>query len=147
MTEFARYLNIRSATSPVLSPDSSRVAFLSDITGNYQVWSVSTGPEVRAWPQQLTFLPDKVWAIHGAESAGHLLAVSDVGGNEKQQFYLITNYGGEDSHDVRRLTTDDEAIHRFGGWSADGRRILYASNVRNGVDFDLYVMEIESGAR
>lgn len=39
--DFARYLNIRSASMPVLSSDGARVAFLSDISGNYQVWSVN----------------------------------------------------------------------------------------------------------
>jgi dipeptidyl aminopeptidase/acylaminoacyl peptidase len=147
MTDFARYLNIRAATSPVLSPDGSRVAFLSDITGNDQVWSVAVNPEEGEWPRQLTFFPDKVWEVHGTGGAEHLLAVSDVGGNEKQQLYLITNYGSVDGHEVRRLTAADEAIHRFGGWSEDGGRILYASNERNGVDFDLYHMEIVSGER
>ncbi|MEZ4830719.1 MAG: S9 family peptidase [Caldilineaceae bacterium] len=142
MTDFARYLNIRNANSPVLSPDGRRVAFLSDITGNYQVWSVATDPHSQAWPRQLTFFADKVWEVHGTGAADHLLAVSDVGGNEKQQFYLVTNYGGKDGHDVRRLTRDTDAIHRFGGWSADGQRILYTSNARNGVDFDLYIMDI-----
>jgi dipeptidyl aminopeptidase/acylaminoacyl peptidase len=146
MTTFARYLNIRSATSPVISPEGSRIAFLSDITGNDQVWSVAVNPTGGEWPRQLTFFPDKVWEVHGTGAADHLLAVSDVGGNEKQQFYLITNYGSADGHDVRRLTLDDEAIHRFGGWSADGQRILYVSNVRNGIDFDLYSMDISSGA-
>ena len=46
---------------------------------------------------------------------------------------------------MRRLTTDDDAIHRFGAFSKDGARIVYASNGRNGVDFDTYVMEIASG--
>jgi dipeptidyl aminopeptidase/acylaminoacyl peptidase len=145
MTTFARYLNIRTATSPVISPDGSRVAFLSDITGNDQVWSVAVNPAPGEWPRQLTFFPDKVWELHGTGSVEQLLAVSDIGGNEKQQFYLITNYGSAQGHDVRRLTVDDDAIHRFGGWSADGQRILYASNVRNGVDFDLYLMDIASG--
>ncbi|MBI1297531.1 alpha/beta fold hydrolase [bacterium] len=145
MTDFARYLNVRSATSPVLSPDGRRVAFLSDITGNYQVWSIATDPNSKDWPRQLTFFADKVWELHGSGAADHLLAVSDVGGNEKQQFYLITNYGGKDGHDVRRLTHQDDAIHRFGGWSGDGRRILYTSNARNSIDFDLYVMDIGGG--
>lgn len=145
MTDFARYLNSRSAQMPVLSPDGSRVAFLSDSTGNLQVWSASTDPDSGEWPRQLTFFTDKVWEIHGTGGAQHLLAVGDVGGNERQQFYLISGYGGEGGHDVRRLTSDDNAIHRFGGFSGDGQRILYAANGRNGVDFDLFQMDATSG--
>lgn len=142
MIDFARYLNIRSATTPILSADGRRVAFLSDITGAFQVWSA---PVEGGWPQQLTFFPDKVWEVHGAAGADHLLAVSDVGGNERQQFYLITNFGGSAGHDVRRLTPNQEAIHRFGGFSRDGQRVIYTSNARNGVDFDTYVLDIASG--
>ena len=148
---FARYLNIRSAHSPVLAPDGSRVAFLSDITGNYQVWSVGLGAEpAQRWPCQLTFFADKVWEIHGTPAANHLIAVGDVGGNERQQFYLISNYGvdanGHAAHEVRKLTTNDAAIHRFGVWSKDGQQIYYTSNARNNVDFDLYRMTLVTGA-
>ncbi len=86
MYNFARYLNIRSATTPALSADGTQVAFLSDISGNFQVWSVSIANEQLAWPQQLTFFTDKVWGLHGTSTATHLIAVSDVGGNEHQQF-------------------------------------------------------------
>lgn len=146
MPDFANYLNIRSAHSPVLSPDGSRVAFLTDITGTYQVWSAPTAPGACEWPRQLTFFADKVWEVHGTRGAAHLLAVGDVGGNERQQFYLISGYGGgEEGHDVRRLTPNDDAIHRFGAFSQDGQGILYTSNQRNGTDFDLYVLNIPSG--
>ena len=84
--DFARYLNIRSATTPVLSPDGARVAFLSDITGSYQVWSAPVAGN--DWPQQLSFFEDKVWELYGSSAAPHLIAVGDVGGNERQQFYL-----------------------------------------------------------
>ena len=70
--DFARYLNIRSAHSPVLAPDGSRVAFLSAITGNDQVWSVGLDAEpAQRWPCQLTFFADKVWEIHGTPAAGN----------------------------------------------------------------------------
>jgi len=148
--EFARYLNIRSAVNPVLSPDGSRVAYLTDVTGNFQVWSVGTRGEGDArWPRQLTFLSEKVWELHGTGAASHLIAVSDVGGNERFQFYLVNNYGvdadGHDAYDVRRLTTRDDVIHQFGAWSRDGRKIVYTSNARNGVHFDLYEMDLETG--
>ncbi|MGL4650933.1 MAG: TolB family protein, partial [Caldilineaceae bacterium] len=148
--DFARYLNIRSAVNPVLSQDGSRVAYLTDVTGNFQVWSVGTrGDGLARWPRQLTFLPEKVWELHGTGAASHLIAVSDVGGNERFQFYLVSNYGvdgdNHDAYEVRRLTTHDEAIHEFGAFSRDGRQILYTSNARNGIHFDLYRMDLESG--
>ncbi|MEZ4725665.1 MAG: S9 family peptidase [Caldilineaceae bacterium] len=144
--DFVRYLNIRSANTPMLAADGTRVAFLSDVTGNYQVWSVGLQDEpAQRWPRQLTFFADKVWEVHGTPAANHLIAVGDVGGNERQQFYLISNYGA-DAHDVRKLTTNDAAIHRFGVWSRDGQRIFYTSNARNNVDFDLYTMDLSTGA-
>lgn len=148
--DFARYLNIRSAHTPVLAAAGSRVAFLSDITGNYQVWSVGmTDDHQQRWPCQLTFFADKVWEIYGTPAATHLLAVGDVGGNERHQFYLISNYGidenGSFAHEVRRLTTNDGAIHRFGVWSGDGQQLYYTSNARNHVDFDLYRLDLATG--
>ncbi len=152
--DFARYLNIRSATAPRLSPDGTTVSFLSDITGNQQVWRVSALPEALPhWPEQLTFFADKVWDIHGTPAVDHLVATSDVGGNERQQLYLITvdrpaaQGDSNSAHNVRRLTTDDEAIHRFGAFSANGREIVYTANVRNGTDFDPYWMDLSTGER
>ncbi|MEM7134734.1 MAG: S9 family peptidase [Chloroflexota bacterium] len=159
---FDQYLNIRSAISPMVSPDGRRVAFLSDITGNFQVWSIGLKQNPsEQWPRQLTFFTDKVWEIHGTKVTPHLIAVSDVGGNERQQLYLISNYGARDvdradgnhaenalgleGHDVRRLTSNDDAIHRFGAWSKDGSQIVYTSNERNNVDFDVYIMDVGSG--
>ncbi len=150
MTDFARYLNIRSATSPAPAAAGDRIAFLSNTTGNYQVWSAPSVPSFEdPWPRQLTFLPDKVWEVHGTAGADHLIAVSDAGGNERQQFYLITNAGdtpqGARAHDVKRMTHDDGAIHVFGAWSADGQQIVYTSNQRNNVDFDIYRMDLRTG--
>ncbi|MEZ4658813.1 MAG: S9 family peptidase [Caldilineaceae bacterium] len=150
MYDFARYLNIRAAHSPALSRSGNRLAFLSDITGNFQVWSIGLqGDAADSWPVQLTFFADKVWELHASPAADQLIAVSDVGGNERQQFYLISNFGvyetGEQNHDVRRLTDNDAAIHRFGAWSKDGAQILYTSNARNNVDFDLYRLDVASG--
>lgn len=178
--DFARYLNIRSASTPVFAAGGQRVAFLSDITGNFQVWDVAleqhlgTQPALppdenaeTSWPQQLTFFSDKVWELHAAPSAPYLVAVSDTGGNERQQFYLITYHYEQaaaasavetvdqkatspspkaiSGHDIRKLTTDEQAIHRFGVWSKDSKRLYYTSNARNNVDFDLYVMQLPDG--
>jgi dipeptidyl aminopeptidase/acylaminoacyl peptidase len=123
---------------------------LSDITGNYQVWSVGLGGDAAAcWPRQLTFFADKVWEIHGTPAIDHLIAVADAAGNELQQFYLVSNYGvnadGREGHTVRPLTQNADAIHTFGVWSQDGQTILYTSNARNDIDFDIYRMDLARG--
>ena len=51
--EFARYLKIRSAWGASWSPDTRRVAFLTEMTGVPQVWEVPA--EGSSWPEQLTF--------------------------------------------------------------------------------------------
>ena len=60
---FQNYLSVRSAYSPTFDASGSRVAFLTDITGIPQVWSVElTG----GWPHQLTFFDERVTSVEWA---------------------------------------------------------------------------------
>jgi dipeptidyl aminopeptidase/acylaminoacyl peptidase len=135
---FERYLNIRSAYTPAWLSEGRRVAFLTDITGTPQVWAVDAAG---GWPDQLTFFQDKVWSLTAAPDGSRLVCVRDMGGNERYQLFLVSGDGLE----VRRLTHNDEAIHQFPLWSHDGKRIVYASNVRNGVHFDIYIQVVDDG--
>jgi len=136
--DFERYLNIRSAYTPVWLYRGQRVAFLTEITGTPQVWAVdATG----GWPDQLTFFQDKVWTLDASSDGDRLICTRDVGGNERYQLFLLSGDGVE----VRRLTQDDEAIHHFGSWSHDGQRIAYVSNARDGIHFDVYLQAVEGG--
>jgi len=134
--DFERYLNIRSAYTPVWTSKDRRVAFLSDITGTPQVWAVDAGG---GWPDQLTFFEDKVWSLDASPTGNRLICTRDVGGNERYQLFLISDDGSE----LRRLTPNDDAVHHFGSWSHDGQRIAYVSNARNGRDFDVYLQAID----
>jgi dipeptidyl aminopeptidase/acylaminoacyl peptidase len=136
--DFERYLNIRSAYTPAWLEGGRRVAFLTDITGTPQVWSVPGGG---GWPDQLSFFQDKVWAVSASPTGDRLICTRDIGGDERYQLFLISADGAE----VTRLTQESEAIHHFGGWSHDGNRFTYVSNARNGVHFDVYIQEIPSG--
>ncbi|MCA1555801.1 MAG: alpha/beta fold hydrolase, partial [Acidobacteria bacterium] len=46
---------------------------------------------------------------------------------------------------VRQLTDAPKIRYNFGAWSADGRRISYASNKRNPNFFDVYTMDVQTG--
>jgi dipeptidyl aminopeptidase/acylaminoacyl peptidase len=133
-----RYLNIRAAASPALAPGGDRVAFLLNVTGTPQVWSVGAAG---GWPEQLTFYTDRVDFVRWSPDGAGMIFGKAVGGNENAQLYWMSPDGAQ----VRELTGAPNVRHNFGAWSADGRRISYASNKRNPNFFDIYVMDVATG--
>jgi len=133
-----RYLNIRSASSPALSPNGERVAFLTNITGTPQVWIVDARG---GWPEQLTFYTDRVDFVEWSPDGANLIFSKAVGGNENAQLYLLSPDGSQ----IKALTDAPKIRHNFGAWSHDGKRISYASNKRDPNFFDVYVMDVATG--
>lgn len=142
MTQFAfsRFLNVRNAYSPTISPDGARVAFLSDITGVPQVWSV---PVAGGWPEQLTFHTERVATVQYAPDGSQILYGMDTGGNERQGLHLVTPDGVE----AQPLEADPAIIHTWGAWSPDSTQIAYSANSRDARFFDLYVRPLDGAAR
>lgn len=136
-----QYLNIRSAISPAVSPDGSQVAFVSNITGIWQVFLMSADG---GWPDQLTFFNSGATSVSWRPDGRFLVVGADQDGNERTQLFLITPTGVI----VARLTDEPAVIHSFGGWANSGRAICFASNSRDVRFFDVYTMAIdETGAR
>jgi dipeptidyl aminopeptidase/acylaminoacyl peptidase len=133
------FLSARSIASATMPPDGKRVAFLTNITGFNQVWITSSEG---GWPEQLTFLPDRVqfvqWSPAPDASRLPLIYGQDAGGNERTALFLLSPEGGP----PEPLTSNPRAIHNFGGWSPDGTRIAYASNERDERFFDIYVLDV-----
>jgi dipeptidyl aminopeptidase/acylaminoacyl peptidase len=136
--DIGRFLNVRSAFSPSLSPDGTQLAFRTSITGKPQLWVVDADG---GWPHQLTFgesvtfnawSPGGEWILYG----------SDRGGNEREGYYLISADGARE----RELLAPSEAFRVFGAFSPDGRKVAYSSTQRNGRDFDVYVLDLATGS-
>ncbi|MEJ5311515.1 MAG: S9 family peptidase [Anaerolineae bacterium] len=145
-TSIARYLNVRNAYGPTISGDGKRLAFLTDITGMPQVWQVPlTGePGAILWPEQLTFETDRVMlAQFSPLENGRLLYTRDIGGNEKQQLFLLSEDG---SADVNLTHGFEEVTHSFGAWAKDGNAIYFAANRRNPALFDFYRQPLDGEA-
>ncbi len=143
MYPFESYLNVRSAHSPSFSHDGQRLAFLTNISGVDEVWSVPVDVHapLPAWPEQLTFRGERAGGAKYAPAAEKLLVSGDIGANERHQFYLLTNSGTP----LSTLTTQPEVIHQFGDWSPDGTLITFASNARDPRYFDIYEQEVPYG--
>ncbi len=138
--DFARFLNVRTAYAASPNPDGSRVAFLHDVTGVPQVWSVaSTG----GWPEQVTFFGERVSALEYSPSGEWVLFGMDSGGNERQGLYVASPSGEE----VVPLETEPDVIHSWGAWSPDGKQVAFASNRRDQRYFDVYVRPLDGDSR
>jgi len=130
--DIERYLNIRSAGAPTISPDGDRLAFLLDTTGVPQVWLLDAA---ESWPDQLTFYDERITFVDYSPTNPEIAFGMDEGGNERQQFYRLDPHNGE----VVPLTDRPDAKHRWGGWSHDGSRFAFTSNRRDNAVFDVYV--------
>lgn len=137
MAGIREYLEIRAATPTSFSPDGSKVLVLSDLTGTYQPYRVPrTGGPLEA----VVRLDDPVdaWYLPATDEA---LVSMDHGGDERHQLYVMA----DDGTGLRPVVHDPGVIHRPGGVTRDGARLAYASNARNGVDFDVYVVPLAGG--
>jgi dipeptidyl aminopeptidase/acylaminoacyl peptidase len=135
--DIARFLNVRTASAPSLSPDGAQLAFRTQISGAPQLWVVDAAG---GWPRQLTFgepvtfhrwSPTGEWIVYGV----------DRNGNEREGFYLITPDGTRE----RELLAPSDAFRTFGEFTRDGRRIAYATTERNGIDFDIHLLDVATG--
>ncbi len=136
--DIERFLNVRTAYSPSLSPDGSTLAFRTQITGEPQLWAVDARG---GWPRQLTF--GESVTFHAFSPTGEWIAYgSDRAGNEREGFWLISPDGTRE----RELLAPSDAFRVFGAFTSDGRHILYATTERTGVEFDIHRLDVETGA-
>ena len=135
MADLRDYLEIRTALPANFSPDGSKVLVLSNLPGTFQLYRVARGggrlEQVRHFDEPVSgaYLP----------TTDEIVVSVDAGGNERHQLYLLRDDGSR----LRTLIEVPEAIHRVGGATRDGAMLAYASNGRNGVDFDVYVLPLD----
>jgi dipeptidyl aminopeptidase/acylaminoacyl peptidase len=135
--DVVRYLLAQGAKAAELSPDGKKLGFEWAVTGEPQLWLVDAAG---GWPQQLTF-GGAITFFRWSPDGKNLLVGRDAKGNEREGYYLISTDGSEE----RQLLPLSDAFRQFGMFSFDGRRFIYSSTERNGIDFDIYVGDVGSG--
>lgn len=136
--DIARYLLANGVQGATMSPRGDYLAVLSLITGTRQLWLV---PAAGGQPRQMTFgngITFWRWAPDGQS----LIYGADNDGNEQEAYYRI-------SLDGRReeliMAAQAGAFRAMGDVLPDNNRIVFASTERNGLDFDIYVRNLETG--
>jgi dipeptidyl aminopeptidase/acylaminoacyl peptidase len=131
------FLEVKVSFSAGFSPDASRVVYMNNDTGTLQLYAVSREGGERT---QLTDFPDSISSYIYSPAEEKIIFSKSDGGDENAQLFFLNLATGE----IGSLTQKKEVRHNLGSFSRDGNYISYASNERNGKDFDVYVMDIHT---
>ncbi len=129
---------IQSATSPTLSPDGRRIAYLSNASGSPQIWIVDIGGGA---PRQVTNLPDPVGSVYWSPTADRLAFTVAPGGGLNTQIWVM-NADGSGS---KRLTPGGKENSALYGWTRDGRHLMADSNKDNPAARDAALIDVATG--
>ena len=130
MGDLRTLLELRQAYPLSWSSDGSWLLVASDLSGTRQLYRL---PLDSGQLEQLTNYAEPVEGQLLPDD--RLLLEIDEGGNERTQLYL----------DGAPLVLDSNYIHRSPHVSRDGALLAYATNRRNGLDFDIVARRLESG--
>ena len=131
-----RYLQIRAATVAGHLP-SGELGYLADVTGLLQLWRVA--PD--GLHEQVTFGKERITAALASPGEERWVIARDAGGNERHALFSVDAAGSSEL----ALSHDPEAIHVPGAFSPDGRQVAFTHTGRNGVDFDVAVVDVSGG--
>ena len=104
---------IGSATSPSFSPDGKTIAYVTNLGGLPQVWTVDAAG---GYPQLVTAFDDAVGSVQWSPDGAWLAFTLAPGGGMNEQVYLVR----PDGTGLKRLTDGGKETNRLGPWSHDG---------------------------
>ena len=137
MADLRALLEMRQASPLSFSHDGELLLVGSDIPGTRQLYVVPVrGGELRPLthfdePVAGQLLPD-----------GRVLLEKDAGGNERTQLYLLDAVAGAEPEP---LVVDPRFIHASPHVGRGGTLLAYATNRRNGTDFDVVARDLRTG--
>jgi dipeptidyl aminopeptidase/acylaminoacyl peptidase len=117
------------------SPDGSQVAFISNISGRNNLWTIGAGG---GWPTQLTISDQRQAAPAWSPDGKWLAYMSDKDGNELWDIYLVSPHSGE----VTRLTAKSESAEEQPAWSPDSKQVAYMSKAKSSPSFEIETIDI-----
>jgi Tol biopolymer transport system component len=122
-------------SSPRLSPDSKRIAFISARDGNDELYMIDVdGANLARVTQTNAPEYDISWSPNGQT----ILFVSEKDGNP--EIYSISRNGSN----LKRLTFN-AVVDRYPIWSPDGDRIAFVSYLDG--DADIFIMDSDGGGQ
>ncbi|MFW9920693.1 MAG: prolyl oligopeptidase family serine peptidase [Candidatus Thorarchaeota archaeon] len=127
---FKRYLGVETAGGASWHPSSTKIAFVYDAPGFYQIFTTEIDEGRTIWPNRITFENDRCTEVKYL-SDGSLIFSMDAGGNENFQIGHVSNRG-----ELKWITTDLDAKHRIS--HVDDSGFYYLANIEDKARLDIY---------
>jgi dipeptidyl aminopeptidase/acylaminoacyl peptidase len=125
---------VGSASGPTFSPDGKTIAFVTNVSGSPQVWTV---PTAGGYPELLTAFDDPVGGVRWSPDGKTLAFSLAPGGGMNTQVYVMSPTG----LNVKMLTAGGKTNNWLADWTRDGRAIAISSNRRAGEAMDAYFVD------
>lgn len=125
----------RAIAGSAWSPDDKQIAFITNISGRYNIWLV---PSQSGWPMQLTISNQRQINIAWSPKGRWIAYNSDYDGNEQWDLFLVSTSNGQ----VVNLTNTPEVSEESAAWSPDGEKLAYSVKPKQLPNYELDVMEV-----
>jgi protease II len=133
-SQFMKYLSIETIGGATWHPNGKKIAFVSNTSGYYQIYSCEVSKGLTCSRTQLTSEMDRCTDPRYL-SDGTLIFTRDRGGDENFQIGLI-----DENNKVHWLTTELDAKHRIGYISND--YLYFSANIIDKTRLDVYRWKI-----
>src|SRR5947209_7395427 len=117
------------------SPDDKQIAFVTTISGRYNVWLV---PAQSGWPVQLTVSNDRQINIAWSPKGRWIAYNSDYNGNEQWDLFVVSVDNGQ----VVNLTNTPEVSEEGAAWSPDGEKLAYTVKPKQSPNYEIDTIDI-----
>jgi dipeptidyl aminopeptidase/acylaminoacyl peptidase len=132
-----RMAKVSGAWSPSLSPDGKRLALVSNLNGQPQVYTMNSDG---SWPELLTDMNELIGAVSWSRDGQWLAVIAAPGGATNTQIYLMH----PDGSDLHRITDGGKETNWLGHWTNDGRYVVISSNRRRPESMDNYLYDLKA---
>src|SRR3954464_11031034 len=117
------------------SPDGSRVAVITNISGRANIWIV---PAQGGWPKQLTVSEQRQIDPEWSPDGNWIAFSSDYAGNEQWDIFLVSPKSGQ----VINLTNTPDVSEMDARWSPDSQTIAFRSKPKNAAPYDIQTIGV-----
>ena len=116
------------------SPDGNTVAFVSNLSGRNNLWTVAAEG---GWPMQLTVSDQRQTSPTWSPDGKWIAYMSDYDGDEQWDIFLVSPKTGQ----VVNLTNTREIAEESPTWSPDGRFLAYMVKPKTSSVFEIDVYD------